>query len=280
MHPCSAAPEAGAGKRERRRRRGAAGHLAVRLVCFGALLASGPAAHAQDGVRFGGRLSVLPVDFATRPTLSGSGRVEAVLDGRVLQVAGTFEGLSSPAAAAHLHRAPRARRGPAVFALGVTEAASGRVAGEVELDAAQARTLRRGGYYVQIGTRDNPDGEIRGWLLPRAEAEAAAPAPAGFLAGQARTGAAAYRDVCATCHQGDLSGGLDAPALAGPAFRGMWGGRPVRDLLGYVRAAMPPAGRRPGEDTLAAIVAYILQRNGARAGTAALSAASGGTIAP
>lgn len=269
----------GAPGRERRRRGSGAGNFAARLVCLGALFAAGPAAHAQDGVRFGGRLSILPVDFATRPTLSGSGDVEAVLDGRVLKVAGTFEGLSSPAAAAHLHRAPRARRGPAVFALGVTEAASGRIAGEVELDAAQTRTLRRGGYYVQVGTRDNPDGEIRGWLLPRAEAPAAAPAPASFLAGQARNGAAAYRNVCATCHQGDLSGGLDAPALAGPAFRGAWGGRPVRELLAYVRAAMPPAGRRPDDDTLAAIVAYVLQRNGARGGTAALSAASEGAIA-
>ena len=107
-----------------------------------------------------------------------------------------------------------------------------------------------------------------------------AAAPAGYLASQARTGEAAYRNVCASCHQADLSGGFDTPELAGPAFRSLWGGRPVRDLLGYVEAAMPPAGRQPDDDTLAAIVAYILQQNGAGAGDAPLSAASEGMIGP
>lgn len=269
---------AAAENRPGRRRGGRAARIAAALAGLGAL-AVGAAGLAQDGARFGGRLSVLPVDFATRPTMSGSGRAEGVLAGRTLTVAGAFEGLSSPAAAARLHRAPPARRGPAVFALDVTAAAAGRVAGEVELDDAQMRALRRGEYYVQIATRDNPGGELRGWLLPRAEA-ADTSTPAGFLAGQARTGAVAYRDACATCHQGDLSGGFDAPELAGPAFRSLWGGRPVRELLSYVRAAMPPAGRRPDDATLAAVVAYILQQNGAEAGTAALSAASEGRIAP
>ena len=329
------------------RRRGAtargrgAGQPAFRLACIGVLLAAGATAQAQDGDRFGGRLSIVPVDFATRPNVSGSGEAEAVLDGGTLTVTGTFEGLSSPAAAAHLHRAPPARRGPAVFALDVTEAIAGRVEGEVDLDDAQVEALRRGGYYVQIATRNNPDGEIRGWLLPRAGADPAegaepgadteqeagaggeqaatqgeadaqaglgaeadaepqadaaggadaqagangdepadAAAPVRYLADQARTGEAAYRNVCASCHQADLSGGFDTPELAGPAFRSLWGGRPVRDLLGYIEAAMPPAGRQPDEATRAAIVAYILRQNGAEAGGAPLSAASEGMIAP
>ena len=255
------------------------GSLAGRLACIGVLLAAAPAAHAQDGARFGGRLSIVPVDFATRPNVSGSGEAEAVLEDRTLTVTGTFEGLSSPATEAHLHRAPPARRGPAVFALDVTAAASGRVDGEVELDGMQVEALRRGEYYVQIATRNNPEGEIRGWLLPRDEAAAEAPAPARYLASQARTGALAYRDVCASCHQRDLSGGFDTPELAGSAFRSMWTGRPVRELLGYVKAAMPPAGRQPDEDTLTAIVAYILRENGAAPGGLALSSASAGTIA-
>ena len=316
------------------RGRRAAAQPAFRLACIGVLLAAGAAAQAQDGERFGGRLSIVPVDFATRPNVSGSGDAEAVLDGRILTVSGTFEGLSSPAAAAHLHRAPPARRGPAVFALDVTEAAAGRVEGEIELDDAQVEALRRGEYYVQVATLNNPDGEIRGWLLPRAgadPAEGAAPgadaeqeagaggereagtgpgteadaepqadatggadaqagangdqptdaaAPVRYLADQARTGEAAYRNVCASCHQADLSGGFDTPELAGSAFRSLWGGRPVRDLLGYIEAAMPPAGRQPDEATRAAIVAYILRQNGAEAGSAPLSAASQGMIGP
>lgn len=266
-----------AGARPVRRR----GPLTGRLACIGMLLTAGAAAHAQDGDRFGGRLSIVPVDFATRPNVSGSGEAEAVLEGRTLTVAGTFQGLSSPATEAHLHRAPPARRGPAVFALDVTAAASGRVDGEVELDDMQAAALRRGEYYVQIATRNNPDGEIRGWLLPRDEeaAEAAPPSPARYLASQARTGELAYRDVCASCHRRDLSGGFDTPELAGSVFRSMWTGRPVRELLGYVEAAMPPAGRQPDDDTLTAIVAYILRENGAAPGGAALSSASAGTIA-
>ena len=257
------------------------GPLAGRLACIGVLLAAAPGAQAQDGDRFGGRLSIVPVDFATRPNVSGSGEAEAVLEGRTLTVAGTFEGLSSPATEAHLHRAPPARRGPAVFALDVTAATAGRVDGEVELEDTQAEALRRGEYYVQIATRNNPDGEIRGWLLPRDEeaAEAAAPSPAHYLASQARTGELAYRDVCASCHQRDLSGGFDTPELAGSAFRSMWTGRPIRELLGYVKAAMPPAGRQPDEDTLTAIVAYILRENGAAPGGPALSSTSAGTIA-
>ena len=257
---------------------------------MGVLLAAAPGARAQEGARFGGRLSIVPVDFATRANVSGSGEAEALLEDRTLTVNGTFEGLSSPATAARLHRAPPARRGPAVFDLDVTAAASGRVEGEIELDDLQVEALRQGEYYVQIATRNNPDGEIRGWLLPRRDeaSEAAArppagpatPVPARYLASQARAGESAYRDVCASCHRRDLSGGFDTPELAGPAFRSMWGGRPVRELLGYVEAAMPPAGRQPDETTLAAIVAYILQQNGAGAGGGALSAASGGTIGP
>ena len=258
------------------------GPLAGCLACIGVLLAAAPGAQAQDGDRFSGRLSIVPVDFATRPNVSGSGEAEAVLEDRTLTVAGTFQGLSSPATAAHLHRAPPARRGPAVFALDVTAAASGRVEGEVELDDTQVEALRRGEYYVQIATRNNPDGEIRGWLLPRDEeaVEATAPSPARYLASQARTGELAYRDVCASCHQRDLSGGFDTPELAGSAFRSMWTGRPVLELLGYVRAAMPPAGRQPDEDTLTAIVAYILRENGAASGGPALSSAAAGIIGP
>lgn len=257
------------------------GPLAGRLACIGVLLTAAPGAQAQDGDRFGGRLSIVPVDFATRPNVSGSGEAEAVLEDRTLTVAGTFEGLSSPATEAHLHRAPPARRGPAVFALDVTAATAGRVDGEVELDDTQAEALRRGEYYVQIATRNNPEGEIRGWLLSRDEegAEAAAPSPAHYLASQAQTGELAYRDVCASCHQRDLSGGFDTPELAGSAFRSMWTGRPVRELLGYVKAAMPPAGRQPDEDTLTAIVAYILRENGAAPGGPELSSTSAGTIA-
>ena len=123
------------------------------------------ATQAQSDERFRGRLSVLPVDFATASTMSGSGEAHATLTGDTLVVTGTFEGLSSPATAAHIHRAPPARRGPVAFALDVTSAVSGTLAGTIELTTSETAVLREHGYYVQIHTERNRDGELRGWLM-------------------------------------------------------------------------------------------------------------------
>ena len=123
--------------------------------------------HAQDEEQFRGRLSVLPVDFATAPTMSGSGEAHATFADSMLVVTGRFEGLSSRATVAHLHRAPPARRGPVAFTLEVTSGISGTVGGTFELNPAETRTLRESGYYVQIHTETNDAGEIRGWLMPR-----------------------------------------------------------------------------------------------------------------
>ncbi len=98
-----------------------------------------------------------------------------------------------------------------------------------------------------------------GWSL-------AQPPVASYTGDQATEGRTAYDDSCATCHTAALQGGLDAPPLAGDEFLGLWGGRPARELLSYIRAAMPPAGRKPDDETLASIVAYILDRNGMNSG--------------
>ena len=70
------------------------------LILSGLLGLLDMAPHAQSGERFRGRLSVLPVDFATARTMSGSGEARATLTGNSLVITGTFEGLSSPATAA------------------------------------------------------------------------------------------------------------------------------------------------------------------------------------
>ena len=140
---------------------------AAALACLAAAAPGAGAFEGQAAERFGGRLSRLPVDLATTHAVRGTGEVRAVLDGDVLEIVATFEGMSSPATAAHVHRAPRARRGPVAFAVDVPAAAAGRIETTVRLAPEQAAALRDGLYYLQIHTEANAGGELRGWLLPR-----------------------------------------------------------------------------------------------------------------
>jgi len=107
-----------------------------------------------------------------------------------------------------------------------------------------------------------------------------AQAPARFTTSQARAGEEGYQDVCASCHKADLSGNFEAPPLAGSDFLSLWGGRPARELFAYVKAAMPPAGRKPDDEALTNIVTYILRRNGMRAGGTPFATTEDGVIAP
>ncbi|HEY3158126.1 MAG TPA: PQQ-binding-like beta-propeller repeat protein, partial [Vicinamibacterales bacterium] len=93
-----------------------------------------------------------------------------------------------------------------------------------------------------------------------------------FTAAQAAAGAAAYQANCAGCHQPDLKGGGTAPALTGPEFMSGWGTRTTRDLLTFIQLTMPPGSPGGlGADVYANITAFILQSNGARAGTQTLT---------
>ena len=103
-------------------------------------------------------------------------------------------------------------------------------------------------------------------------------AVATFTAGQAQAGEVTYQDVCASCHMTDLAGAFDAPQLAGPNFRNMWGGRSARDFIAYITAAMPPAGDKPSDEDFTNIVAYLLQQNGMDAGDTPLVATADGAI--
>jgi alcohol dehydrogenase (cytochrome c) len=112
------------------------------------------------------------------------------------------------------------------------------------------------------------------------------PAAGPFTAAQAAAGGPVYETNCGACHGYDLSGG-GFPPLAGEAFMGSWGSRPVRDLLGLVLGTMPPDN--PGglpEETAVNTVAYILQFNGVAPGATALTPQTetpvrgGGPVAP
>lgn len=137
----------------------------VAALYIGAILfASTQFVDAQSAETYRGRLSAVPIDFATAPTTTGAGSVTATLSGTTLTIAGTFDGLNSAATTAHLHRAPKGLRGPRVFDLAVTKATKGTIDGRLTLTAAQMQDLRQGWYFVQIHTEKNPDGHLRAWL--------------------------------------------------------------------------------------------------------------------
>src|SRR5215831_20275437 len=65
---------------------------------------------------------------------------------------------------------------------------------------------------------------------------------------QAAAGRANYEANCAGCHQQNMAGSGDAPALRGSQFVSNWGPRTTRELLSFIQLTMPPA--RPGVMTV------------------------------
>ena len=85
---------------------------------------------------------------------------------------------------------------------------------------------------------------------------------ARYTVSQAETGRAAYERACAGCHLSNMSGAFEAPELAGPNFRRVWGNRSVDALLDLVSTTMPPgSGGVLSAQVYASVVAYILQAN-------------------
>jgi CHRD domain len=121
---------------------------------------------AQSGETFKARLSPLPADARTRPSLAGSGSASAVLSGTKVAITGAFEGLVSAATTASLHSAVAAGvRGPAIGDLTVSKATSGTITGSIELTPEQLTSLHKGGLYIQIHSEKAPDGVLWGWFL-------------------------------------------------------------------------------------------------------------------
>jgi alcohol dehydrogenase (cytochrome c) len=95
------------------------------------------------------------------------------------------------------------------------------------------------------------------------------PAPAGpaISAAEAGDGKAVYDKACAACHGGELQGGGESPPLKGVAFLANWKGKTATDLYAFVQRNMPPgAGGSLSDADYRAVVAYILQANGAKEG--------------
>ena len=101
------------------------------------------------------------------------------------------------------------------------------------------------------------------------------PADGVYAAAQAAAGRAAYERECAVCHQSNLQGSFEAPQLAGESFLQFWADLSPRDLFDRIAGSMPPgqAGALTDEAYLD-VVAYLLQANGAPAGSDALTASA------
>jgi cytochrome c len=100
-----------------------------------------------------------------------------------------------------------------------------------------------------------------------------------YTASQARRGEQFYKSNCSYCHRDDLRGGFEdatnerAPALAGTrafdsSFAERWGGATMAEFVSTIAATMP----QDKPSTLTAptyvdIAAFLLERNGAPAGT-------------
>ena len=91
-----------------------------------------------------------------------------------------------------------------------------------------------------------------------------------FTAAQAEAGRAAYAANCAGCHQANLAGSGEQPALAGAPFMAAWGRRSTKEFYDDIRAEMP-YGKAGSLDaaTYQNITAFVMSANGAKPGTTA-----------
>lgn len=132
-----------------------------------------------------------------------------------------------------------------------------------------------------------------GFFVPTGQP--AAP-PAVYTAAQAAAGRTAYQSSCAKCHTDTLVGrdgtgevpeflrayGGKIPPLAGAnsafaPFMTKWGARTTKALYSRIQEAVggfPPPDGSLDEELYLNLTAYILQANGARPGTLALTTAT------
>jgi CHRD domain len=136
--------------------------IVLLLVAF-VLAACAPAAMGGGyTATLSGSSEVPPVETAA------SGSATVTLNGMDMTLVGTYEGLSGPAQAAHIHGpAAEGANADVVIPLTLTEgstAGSGTLAGTATLTEAQLADLQAGLYYVNVHTEANGGGEIRGQL--------------------------------------------------------------------------------------------------------------------
>ena len=122
---------------------------------------------AQPPETYKVRLSPVPVEAKTRADITGIGSATATLEGAKLSIAGSFEGLQSPA-----FWMPRSIRGP-LPACAVPQFSISRLPMRpaapstplLDLTPQQIESLKKGKLYIQIDSEKAPDGKLVAWLL-------------------------------------------------------------------------------------------------------------------
>ncbi len=133
------------------------------LACI-AWAASAAAASASFTVPMSGAEQVPAVKTA------GKGTADLTWDAstRVVTWRITYSDMSGPVTMAHFHHGARGKNGPVKIWL--TEKGGGPVAnpitGKATLSPADAQQFEAGDWYINLHTKDHPDGEIRGQVVP------------------------------------------------------------------------------------------------------------------
>src|SRR3954468_12889906 len=127
--------------------------LYVIVLAAAVILWLAPAGGAQSAERFKVRLTTVPMDGGMRNTVAGSGSATATLAGAKLSIAGTFDGLKSPATSAKLNAGvARGVRGNSIADLEVTKSTKGSITGAVDLTPDQVKGLRDGHLYIELAS--------------------------------------------------------------------------------------------------------------------------------
>jgi hypothetical protein len=144
--------------------------MTLRQILLVALVAANVSVVAQSGDKYSIRLGRIPVANAREgASITGKGAGTATLAGNKLTVSGSFDGLSSAATMARLHRGvAKAARGPVLGDLTVSKGPSGTFSGTIDLKPEDLADLKLGKLYVQVHSEKGlaPDGSnLWGWLL-------------------------------------------------------------------------------------------------------------------
>lgn len=88
-----------------------------------------------------------------------------------------------------------------------------------------------------------------------------------YSVNQAARGESSYAKGCARCHGATLSGGDQAPPLAGSAFLGNWNGLSLAELQTRIVTTMPSDSIGTYKrDAVTDVMAFMLKANGFPAG--------------